>query len=140
MEFFSAVLVPVANPCEPSPCGLNTICTIKKNKAVCSCLPDFIGDPLTSCQPECLMNSDCPFHQACLGYRCKDPCSFSNICGLGAVCSCKEHTVTCNCREGFTGDPFIQCIPERKFLLYSLAGIYNYDYYYKFLLHYKYFQ
>lgn len=105
---------PTGNPCLPNPCGINTECKIQNRKPVCTCLPNFVGDPKTGCQPECVLNTDCKNHQACIDYRCRDPCAFGNICGLGAVCQCKDHTPLCSCREGFVGDPFLQCLPKRK--------------------------
>lgn len=89
-----------------------------KDRAVCSCLPNFFGDPQTGCRPECLINSDCPYNQACINRHCRDPCKLGNICGLGALCTCRDHTASCSCLDGFIGDPFIQCIPPRKSWFY----------------------
>lgn len=85
-------------------------------RAACSCLPDMAGDPQTGCHPECTLNSDCAPHMVCLNQHCVDPCALGHICGLGAKCTCRDHTASCVCHEGFTGDPFIQCIPIREFL------------------------
>uniref|UniRef100_A0A8D8VM32 Neurogenic locus Notch protein n=1 Tax=Cacopsylla melanoneura TaxID=428564 RepID=A0A8D8VM32_9HEMI len=100
------------NPCHPSPCGHNTICSVVGGRPVCSCQDHFYGEPKRGCRVECMTNGECSGHQACVDYKCKDPCSLSNVCGLGAVCSCKNHAPTCHCREGFVGDPFIQCTPQ----------------------------
>lgn len=112
--------LPTGNPCIPSPCGLNTLCEVMGGRAACSCLPDMAGDPQTGCHPECTLNSDCAPHMVCLNQHCVDPCAQGHICGLGAKCTCRDHTASCVCHEGFTGDPFIQCIPIREFSTYSL--------------------
>lgn len=103
-----------SRPCSKIQCGLNAICQDVDNKALCSCLPDFYGDPTKECKPECLMNSDCSPHEACINRKCTDPCQQSNICGLNAVCLCSDHTVSCLCPDGYMGDPLIQCIYRRK--------------------------
>ena len=126
--YFVVDVEPAQNPCIPSPCGVNTQCEVLDNRAVCSCLPDFLGDPHAGCRPECTINSDCPRHQACINRHCKDPCSLGNICGLGAICSCRDHTATCTCLEGFSGDPFIQCIPHRKCISMRYS-VYTFDKY-----------
>lgn len=106
---------PERNPCMPSPCGPNTYCQISGKRAICTCIENFIGDPKRGCRPECTMNSDCPSNKVCTRYQCKDPCSVSNVCGLGAVCLCRDHNPTCVCREGFAGNPFVQCLPRREY-------------------------
>ena len=54
------------NPCHPSPCGINTQCTVLDGGAVCECMSDYQGDPLSECKPECILSSDCPSHLACI--------------------------------------------------------------------------
>lgn len=103
-----------SRPCSKIQCGVNAICQDVDNKALCSCLPDFYGDPTKECKPECLMNSDCSPHEACINRKCTDPCQQSNICGLNAICLCSDHTVSCLCPDGYMGDPLIQCIYRRK--------------------------
>lgn len=79
------------------------------NHAVCSCRTNFIGTP-PSCRPECVVSSECPLDKACIGQRCKDPCP--GTCGLNARCQVTNHNPICSCKQGFTGDPFVRCIPE----------------------------
>jgi len=50
------VLLPRApvNPCQPSPCGPNTICTVNNvGNAICNCVPGMIPKPdtITGCGP-----------------------------------------------------------------------------------------
>lgn len=42
--------------------------------------------------------------------KCRDPCPGS--CGVGAKCNVINHTPTCECLEGYTGDPFNNCYPK----------------------------
>lgn len=111
---FSAEAKPETNPCQPYPCGPNTYCKVSGKRAVCTCTENFVGDPKKGCKPECVLNTDCGSDKVCINYQCRDPCGIKNVCGLGAVCLCRDHMPTCICREGFTGNPFIQCVPKRK--------------------------
>lgn len=95
-----------ANPCDPSPCGPNSICKVANGSPSCTCLPEFIGVP-PNCRPECVTNNECPMNMACIDKKCKDPCPGS--CGVNAECRVVSHTPSCNCLAGFTGDPLIQC-------------------------------
>lgn len=76
------------------------------NKAVCSCLPNYSGQP-PNCRPECVINSECSFNKACVNLRCKYPCPGS--CGSNAQCNVVNHVPVCYCFEGYTGDPFSGC-------------------------------
>lgn len=111
-DFFSisSILGP-ENPCNPSPCGSNSICRVINEQAVCSCVPSFIGTP-PSCRPECTVSSDCPKNQACSNQRCINPCAGS--CGVMAKCQVINHNPICNCPAGFTGDPFVRCEPKSE--------------------------
>lgn len=69
-------------------------------------MQNYIGVP-PNCRPECSINSDCPADKACIREKCRDPCPGS--CGLLARCSVINHTPSCVCPEGYTGDPFVGC-------------------------------
>ena len=92
-----------ADPCNPSPCGPNAQCI----GGVCTCLPNYSGDPYSNCRPECTMNAECPRNRACNNQRCVDPCP--GTCGPGAQCDVVNHIPTCSCPQGTTGDPFVSC-------------------------------
>lgn len=117
--FFIVVVQPVqaSDPCNPSPCGPNARC----NNGICSCLPDYQGDPYSGCRPECVLNTDCPRTQACLQNKCKDPCP--GTCGDNALCEVINHIPTCSCPERTTGNPFISCTPLRGKHLLHLFGV-----------------
>lgn len=103
--------VAAVSPCDPSPCGPNSMCRENNGQAVCSCISGYLGSPPT-CRPECALNSDCPLNQACITQKCQNPCT--GACGLRANCRTINHNPVCQCPPEFIGDPFIQCIPKRK--------------------------
>lgn len=94
------------NPCEPSPCGPNSICKVINDQAVCSCLQDYRGAP-PNCRPECVVSAECPIDKACISLKCSDACR--DQCGINAICRVINHSPICSCIERFTGDPFSRC-------------------------------
>lgn len=99
-------------PCNPSPCGANAICKERNGAGSCICLPEYFGDPYTGCRPECVTNSECDRSKACVNNKCRDPCP--GTCGLDAECSVINHTPSCICLPGYTGNPITAChlIPQ----------------------------
>eukprot|EP00088_Acartia_fossae_P018349 TRINITY_DN2059_c0_g2_i1.p1 TRINITY_DN2059_c0_g2~~TRINITY_DN2059_c0_g2_i1.p1 ORF type:complete len:378 (-),score=19.28 TRINITY_DN2059_c0_g2_i1:59-1192(-) len=105
------------NPCFPNPCGPGANCENRgANRAICTCPEGWLGDPTTSCEPECIRLSDCRFDQQCQGTRCVDPCT-NNVetgrppCGTNAICERVRHKAICSCPKTHTGDPFTHCRP-----------------------------
>lgn len=99
---------PPEDPCNPSPCGINTICTSSGANAICKCLPKFFGSPFSGgCRPECTISTDCPSNKACLDMKCVDPCP--GICGFAAQCNVINHSPVCSCPPPLVGDPFVLC-------------------------------
>lgn len=94
------------DPCNPSPCGSNSICRVTDGHAVCSCQPGLIGSP-PSCRPECIVSAECALPLACLNSKCQDPCP--GTCGLNAKCNVVNHNPICSCPPGYNGDPFRHC-------------------------------
>lgn len=95
------------NPCIPSPCGNYAECRPINDRPICSCLPNYYGSA-PNCKPECLVNTDCPLDKSCIAERCLNPCEGS--CGFNSECRIQNHIPICTCRNGFTGDPFTQCV------------------------------
>jgi len=117
---------------------LSIECRNRNGAGSCTCIPDYEGDPYTGCYPECILNQDCPSNKACSRNKCIDPCpgvcGFSKLknwivqilcmhfrflhavdakCILiviaDARCEVYNHVATCNCFEGYTGQPFQGC-------------------------------
>lgn len=114
---FISVPVPTEgplDPCNPSPCGANAVCKERNGAGACVCLPEYFGDPYTGCRPECVTNSDCTRSKACVNNKCVDPCP--GTCGLNAECFVLNHSPSCSCITGYTGDPTRACelIQTRK--------------------------
>ncbi|XP_075154214.1 uncharacterized protein LOC142227620 [Haematobia irritans] len=95
------------DPCEPSPCGANSKC----HEGLCSCLPEYQGDPYVGCRPECVVNNDCARDRSCIQRKCKDPCP--GTCGNQAMCHVINHIPICSCPLGMTGNAFVHCEPLR---------------------------
>jgi hypothetical protein len=108
--YFSVRVEEPRHPCNPSPCGSNAICRERNSAGSCSCLPEYFGDPYTGCRPECILSSDCDRKKACINNKCKDPCA--GTCGLNAKCYVVNHTPSCTCIEGYTGNALQACVPE----------------------------
>lgn len=111
------------NPCDPSPCGPNSICQIREGRPVCSCLANYLGSP-PYCRPECIMNSECPFDKACMSEKCQNPCTQS--CGLNAKCNVVNHTPYCTCLPGYEGDAFVSC-SKKPACMYLLEKLYPWE-------------
>jgi hypothetical protein len=107
-ELFLEPIIPNTDPCFPSPCGSNAIC----NDGICTCLPEYQGDPYTGCRPECILNDECARNKACIKYKCKDPCP--GTCGQNAICDVYNHIPMCRCPEGLSGNAFIECRPYQS--------------------------
>ena len=64
------------NPCTLyGACGVNAICKPLNHDRVCSCVPDYTGDPKILCErivtpPECTSDSQCPLENLCQNQRC----------------------------------------------------------------------
>ncbi|RWS29323.1 hypothetical protein B4U80_00125, partial [Leptotrombidium deliense] len=124
------------NPCTIyGACGVNALCKPANHDRVCSCLPEFTGDPKIHCEkikppPECVndyqcplehicqnenclrgcrTSANCPSDKACIRGKCLDPCTASGACGKGAICAPANHVAVCNCPSGFKGDPDVEC-------------------------------
>lgn len=111
--WFSDEPKPKPTPCEPSPCGPNSVCRAVGETPSCSCMSGFYGNP-PYCRPECVSNSDCNFDKSCINNKCADPCV--GACGINTECRVISHSPQCYCRSGYEGDPFDQCLPVKGML------------------------
>ncbi|XP_037076509.1 neurogenic locus notch homolog protein 1-like isoform X2 [Pollicipes pollicipes] len=96
--------------CSPSPCGTNTNCKVRGGRAICSCIANYIGDPLTGCRAECVSDAECASRQACVQNRCRNACT--GACGTGAQCDAVNHRAICKCPKYYRGDGLTGCYPE----------------------------
>jgi hypothetical protein len=121
---FSVIVDEPRHPCHPSPCGSNAICRERNGAGACQCLPEYFGDPYTTCRPECVLSSDCHSTKACINNKCKDPCD--GTCGLNAKCFVINHTPSCSCLPGYTGNALESCVltpqPSKHLFLLSLSN------------------
>ncbi|OXA50315.1 uncharacterized protein LOC110854096 [Folsomia candida] len=100
-------------PCDPWPCGPNSQCKPVGADAHCYCSKGYIGTP-PHCRPECSQDSHCPDHLTCIETKCRDPCVFTEgKCGVRASCRTVGHKPSCRCLNGFYGDPYVKCRPQR---------------------------
>ncbi|KAI1292053.1 Latent-transforming growth factor beta-binding protein 4 [Halotydeus destructor] len=125
------------DPCSlGTSCGENTNCASNSHRPVCTCKAGFVGDPTVDCRPlrdvrECEIDQDCGSRliceannrcvigcrnnqgcadgESCINRLCQNPCSFYGVCGRNAQCLVQNHTTTCQCPEGFRGNPNTVC-------------------------------
>lgn len=103
--------ITVPGGCDTYTCGKNARCTISEGRPVCSCLNNYMGDPLSYCEKaECLIDSDCNGNQVCKNNKCVDVCLGS--CGRDASCRSQNRIAVCYCPSGYTGDPYTSCIAD----------------------------
>ena len=105
-------------------CGDNSNCVARNNRAYCSCPEHFLGDARTRCYTECTRHDECSDNQACVKFKCKDPCREPdpNVCGSGANCEVKNHKPICSCPRGMFESEiilisyfFIKMLPHLEF-------------------------
>ena len=122
----AAIPTEVVDPCNPSPCGSNAVCTQRNRAGSCRCIPEYFGDPYVACRPECTINPECPSNKACRNQKCIDPCP--GLCGVNAECRVINHLGTCTCRHGYRGEPFTSCQrpPQSKQTLFGYFILFYY--------------
>ena len=108
-----------------TPCLFGQICETVNHEVICKCDFGYTLDKNNKCVlsiiPECSTDNECRDGYACLNQTCNNLCAF-NPCGLNAKCSVQgtssshssQSTMTtsiCECKQGYTGDPFTGCTP-----------------------------
>lgn len=97
--------------CEPNPCGPNAQCLVSPSGlSMCRCPEGMGGDPTSAlgCHGyECQVDDECSNSEACIGFRCRDPCPGS--CGTNAFCKVEKHHPVCFCNSGLSGNPYNYC-------------------------------
>lgn len=93
-----------------STCGTKATCYATNHRAICECLPGFVGNPKISCAVVgCRSDSDCPTNRACINERCENPCAESNPCDETAECKVYNHEPVCACPPGYVGNTKTGC-------------------------------
>lgn len=103
--------------CRAESCGLNAQCLSQNHRAICSCAPEYQGNPHIECSlvqrevytAECYQEADCPFDRTCKNEKCVNPCSLRDSCGRGAYCHTEDHRSICRCPPGYNGNPEVSC-------------------------------
>merc|ERR1711915_837597 len=94
------------DPCDPSPCGPDTECTVNRlGNPICRCLAGYVPmpDTITGCKRECERDPDCSAGYICQNYKCiekPDPCDPSP-CGPNTECMVTR-----------SGNPICRCLPN----------------------------
>jgi len=81
---------------------------------ICVCPSGYVSSGSGTCKAtppvtmkgECVSDADCPEDKACVQRVCIAPCS----CGPNADCRIKDHKPVCACREGYEGNPELECV------------------------------
>jgi hypothetical protein len=93
------------NPCSAQNCGAGKECQVLDHTAFCICTD--------GCNPTasiCFKDKGCPSNQACIKYKCEDPCAGAS-CPGNTPCIVEDHKALCKfCPPGFTTDPNYGCV------------------------------
>lgn len=57
---------------------------------------------------KCQNDAQCNTNEACLHNKCSDPCS-NTVCGNKAFCVVQLRYPTCQCQDGYSGNPAKEC-------------------------------
>ena len=107
------------NPCSVlEPCKLPSEClvvgSVPVRTMICVCPSGYVSSGSGTCKAtppvmrigECVSDADCPEDKACVQRVCIAPCN----CGPNADCRIKDHKPVCACREGYEGNPELECV------------------------------
>ncbi|RZC36324.1 hypothetical protein BDFB_000159 [Asbolus verrucosus] len=102
----------ILEPCH-TPAECQVVGSVPVRTMICVCPPGYISSGSGTCNPvtavkefgACVNDDDCPENKACFNAICKDPCK----CGPFADCRVKNHKPVCTCKQGYDGNPEIEC-------------------------------
>lgn len=108
------------NPCKNTPCGLNANCRVINHNPICSCIPEYTGDPFSRCaKPERMFPLNCTFISFTLlcsfsvpspERKPENPC-IPSPCGPNSQCRVIGTQPACSCLQNYIGRP-PNCRPE----------------------------
>lgn len=99
-------------PCHsPSECVV--VGSLPVRTMICVCPEGYISSGSGTCVPTtgikevgaCVTDNDCPADKTCVYGVCRNPCN----CGSNAECRIKDHKPICTCKQGFDGNPELEC-------------------------------
>jgi hypothetical protein len=99
-------------PCQ-RPAECQVVGSVPVRTMICVCPPGYISSGSGTCNPvkaivevgACVSDSECPADKACFNGICRNPCN----CGPSADCRVKNHKPVCTCKQGYDGNPEIEC-------------------------------
>ena len=96
------------SPCHTAACPPGKKCHVLNHVPLCMCEEGC--DVSVSL---CLKDRGCPIDQACVGFKCQNPCDF-HTCANGAPCVVENHVAVCKfCPPGFVVDANYGCLEGR---------------------------
>lgn len=102
----------VLSPCQrPAECLVSG--SVPVRTMICVCPGGYVSSGSGTCRAtppvivvgECSTDDDCPEEKACVRGLCRNPCN----CGSNAECRVREHKPVCACKQGYDGNPNIEC-------------------------------
>ena len=60
---------------------------------------------------QCTVHNDCRNTEQCHSGSCLDACRIEQ-CGTNAICTSRDHQISCKCPAGYTGDARVACYPS----------------------------
>lgn len=103
----------VLTPCT-RPADCEVVPSLPVRTMICVCPSGYISSGSGMCKPTppiatiggCITDDDCSPSTSCINSICRNPCN----CGPNAECRIKNHKPVCTCKQGFDGNPDIECV------------------------------
>lgn len=69
--------------------------------------------PTVTAVSQCTVHGDCRNTEQCHSGSCLDACRVEQ-CGTNAICTSRDHSISCACPPGYTGDARVACYPSES--------------------------
>ena len=73
---------------------------------------------LVTAVSQCRVHFDCRTTEQCHTGSCLDACRVEH-CGTNAICTSRDHSITCTCPPKYTGDARVACYPSEYFYAFQ---------------------